>query len=467
MYDLLVKNGKLVTPDRIYEADIVIQDGKYAGFLTAGSVVEAKEVVDANGGYVFSGIIDCHAHLNEPGFEYREEFETGSRAAAVAGCTCLIDMPLNNDPSLINKEIFDLKMSRIGAHSAVDFALWGGIVGDYDESPESIKHNVEDLVDLHKCGVAAFKAFTCPTGPIFPPVNMGIVRKALEKLKPYNALSGFHCEEFGMVKEAERDAQAKENRSRDEQIRDFLDAHDVWTELIATKNILDLVRATGGRAHICHVSHPMVAEEVKKAIAEGLPVSAETCPHYLGFTEDLVFEKGVPAKCTPPMRKQGDMEKLWDYVLDGTLSCIGSDHSPAADEEKDNATKSIWSAWGGLNAIQFFLPIMFDLVVNKKELSPTLIAKTMCYNPAKVFGLYGKKGGFELGFDGDIVIVDPNKEWKCVQEELFTKGHISCFDGLEGKGAPTHTIIRGKVVAENGKYNEDAIGYGEFVPVGK
>lgn len=199
MYDLVITNGKLVTPDRIYEADIAVKDGVYAAFLAKGSQAAAKEVIDAKGCYIYPGIIDCHAHLNEPGFEYREDFETGSRAAAAAGCTCLIDMPLNNDPSLMNKEIFDLKMGRISKHSYVDFALWGGIVGDYDNQPGSVKNNMADLVDLHKCGVAAFKGFTCPNGDLFPTVNMGNVRKALEILKPYGALCGFHCEEFGQV----------------------------------------------------------------------------------------------------------------------------------------------------------------------------------------------------------------------------------------------------------------------------
>ncbi len=228
MYDLLVKNGKLVTPDRIYEADIAVQDGKYAAFLAKGTEAEAKEVIDAKGCYVFPGIIDCHAHLNEPGFEYREDFETGSRAAVVAGCTCLIDMPLNNDPSLMNKEIFDLKMSKISKHSLVDYALWGGLVGDYDDSPDSVKNNMKDLVDLHNCGVAAFKGFTCPNGDLFPTVNLGNVRKALEILKPYNALCGFHCEEYGQVLEREKEMKAKEGRTNEEKIRDFLDSHDVW-----------------------------------------------------------------------------------------------------------------------------------------------------------------------------------------------------------------------------------------------
>ena len=157
MYDLLIKNGRLVTPDRIFEAEIAIQDGKYAAFLTPGTEVDAKEVIDAEGNLVFPGIIDCHAHLNEPGFEYREDFETGSRAAVAAGCTTLIDMPLNNDPSLMNKEIFDMKMGKISKHSYVDFGLWGGLVGDFDDAPDSVKNNMADLEDLQKLGVAALR----------------------------------------------------------------------------------------------------------------------------------------------------------------------------------------------------------------------------------------------------------------------------------------------------------------------
>lgn len=463
MYDLLIKNGRLVTRDRIFQADIGISNGKYAAFLAPGSGVEAKKTIDATGKLVFPGIIDCHAHLNEPGFEYREDFETGSRAAVTAGCTTLIDMPLNNDPSLMNKKIFDLKLGRISRHSYVDFGLWGGLVGDFDDKPDSVKNNMADLVDLEKCGVAAFKGFTCPNGPLFPTVNLGNIRKALEILKPYNALCGFHCEEYGQVFEREKEYKAMEGLTREQKIRAFLDAHDVWTEYVATKNVIDMARATGGRVHICHVSHPMVAQVVKDAQHEGLPVTAETCPHYLALTEDIVFEKGAPAKCTPPMRKQEDVDRLWDYVLDGTLSCVGSDHSPAADEEKDNSTRDIWKAWGGLNSISIFLPMMYDLVVNQKHLSPTLIANVMDYNPAKIFGFYGRKGAFELGFDADAVLLDPEKTWKCEQDKLYTKGHVSVFDGFTGKGTPTCTIIRGRVVAENGRYLDEAKGYGTYI----
>ncbi|WP_237052289.1 amidohydrolase family protein [Mannheimia granulomatis] len=128
MYDLIVKNGQLVTPDRIYPATIAVKEGKFAAFFSPDIEVQAKEVIDAQGNFVYPGIIDCHAHLNEPGFDYREDFETGSRAAVAAGCTTLIDMPLNNDPSLINKDVFKLKHANVSKHSFIDFALWGGLL---------------------------------------------------------------------------------------------------------------------------------------------------------------------------------------------------------------------------------------------------------------------------------------------------------------------------------------------------
>ncbi|MFM1524407.1 MULTISPECIES: allantoinase AllB [Helcococcus] len=464
MYDLVIKNGKLVGTEKIYEADIAIKDGKYAAFLEKGSNVEADKVIDANGNLVYPGIIDCHAHMNEVGFEHREDFETGSRAAVSGGITTLIDMPLNNDPALINAKIFDIKQAAISKHSYIDYGLWGGLVGDYDDSPESIKSNVNDLVDLQKKGVNSFKGFLCPNGDLFPAVNLGNIRKSLEILKPYDAVSGFHCEDYTLILERTKEAKKKApNRNREEKISDFLEVHDVWAEYVAVQNVLALSKATGGRVHIVHISHPMVAELVKKAQQEGVNVTAETCPHYLGFTEDLVYELGAPAKCTPPLRTNEAKEKLWDYVIDGTLSCIGSDHSPAMDEEKDDSKLDIWQAWGGLNAIQYFFPMVFDMFVNKKGLSPTMISKVCGVNPAKIFGLYGRKGEFQIGFDGDIVIVDPEKEWKIEQEKLFTKGHVTCFNGVTGKGFPTHTIIRGKLVAKDGKYLEEAKGYGQFI----
>lgn len=449
MLDLVITNGNLVTHERIFPADIGIKDGKYAAFCAPGTAPEAAATTDAAGKFVFPGIIDCHAHLNEPGFEYREDFATGTRAAAAGGTTTVFDMPLNQEPPLVSRAIFNKKSGLIGPKAVIDYALWGGMV-DY---------NLNDLADLHACGVAAFKAFVCPMGTSsFTSVHMGQARTGMNILKPRGAMTGFHCEEYGLVLEAEARALAEGRNGID----DFLAAHDVFCEYVATRNVIDLCRETGAKTYICHVSHPSVAQLVKDAIHEGLPIVGETCPHYLGFTEDLVRDVGAPAKCTPPMRSAEARDALWAYVLDGTLSCVGSDHSPAADEEKDNATKNIWQAWGGLNAIQFFLPMMFDLVVHRKGLSPTWISRLMDYNPARVFGLYGRKGAFELGFDGDAVIVDPDAAWKVAGKDLLTKGHVTAFEGVSGRGRATEVFVRGALAAKNGEC-VGKHGYGEYV----
>ncbi|KDR96307.1 allantoinase [Peptoclostridium litorale DSM 5388] len=449
MLDLLIKNGRLVEKDRIYEANIGIKDGKFEVITNPERMLEAAETVDARGNYVFPGIIDCHAHINEPGFTWREDFETGTRAAAVGGTTTLIDMPLNNEPPLTDTDTFERKQELASKKAVVDYSFWGGLVND----------NLKDLEPLAQKGVAAFKAFVCPMGEsVFTSVNMGQVQEALKILKPQQVISGFHCEEYGIIQENVARAKAEGKNS----VRDFLNAHSVLSEYIAAKNIIDISRETGGRVHICHVSHPSVAQIVKDAIHEGLNVTAETCPHYLGFTEDLVIEKGAPAKCTPPLRTKESAEKLWDYVLDGTLSCIGSDHSPADEKEKSNEINTIWTAWGGLNAIQFLLPMMFDMAVHKRGYSPTLLNRTLCYNPAKLFKLYGRKGAFGIGFDADVVIVDPDREWEITKESLMTKNKVSAFEGVKGRGCPTHTFVRGKLVAENGMY-KDMFGHGEYI----
>jgi len=449
---MLIKNARAVTFDSIQMMDIGIRDGKYVGFYECGSSPEADTVIDAEGKYVFPGIIDCHAHFEDPGWTYREDFATGTKAAAAGGLTTIIDMPLDNDPAPVDPSGLEAKKAIIADKAYVDYGLYGAVCG----------YNKDDLVPLTKQGIACFKGFIRPrssmtVGP-FNGVESGEVRDALYALKGSGGVCCFHCEDDPMVTYDMK--RLKENGTGTYQ--DFLDAHTVLSEVLSVMQAVEIARDTGGKLHICHVSHPKVAEVVKKAIQDGVDVSAETCPHYLGFSEDIFEEKGILAKGTPPIRDREAMEKLWDYVLDGTLSCIGSDHSPAAIEEKDPEKTTIWTAWGGMNSIQVFVARMFDLAVSKRGLSPELIARTMCYEPARRFGLYGKKGDFKIGFDGDIVIIDPEKEWTCSNDELYTMHHNSVYDGISGKGAPVVTIVRGKVVAQDGEVIGEQ-GYGNFI----
>lgn len=437
MFDLAIINGKIVGMDTILNANIYIINGKISAITEERLDIESRSIIDATNKLIFPGGIDTHAHLNDPGYDWREDFIHGSSAAAAGGITTIIDMPLQNEPALISNHIFEAKEKHLKDKSIVDYTFWGGLVDD----------NLIELKGLCETGAVAIKAFIGPVSSDYSSVNMGIVREAMRITMPLGIRLGFHCEDYSIIKMNEKIAIENNKLTR----RDFIDSRPIIAEILATKNIIDLARDTGAKVHICHVSHPEVAEEIKKAIEEGIDVTAETCSHYLLFTEKNLLEKGTIFKCAPPLRNEQDKEKLWNYVIDGTLSCIASDHSPCTAEEKLEEDHNIFGAWGGISGIQSTFQIMFDQVVNKRNLCPTILTKCLAHGPAKAFGLYPKKGLIGIGADGDLVIVAPNKNWEITSESLFYKNKISAFVGEKGKGMPITTISRGKIVYDNGK----------------
>lgn len=448
MFDLIVKNGQVVTSQRIYKADICIKDGKISAIVAPESDLEANKVIDAGGKYIFPGAIDTHAHLNDPGYTWREDYEHGTAAAAVGGITTIIDMPLQNEPALTDGKIFDDKYKAVSPNAYVDYCFWGGLV-DY---------NLSSLVELDGKGCVAFKSFIGPVSPDYVSLTMGQVREALEILKTVDARAGFHCEDFSIIKWEEGRAMRKENQTWE----DFLNSRPLMAEIMATKNVIDLAKEIGTKIHICHVSHPEVAKIIQKAQQEGVDVTGETCSHYLTFNRDDVIKNGSLFKCAPPLREKDAIEEMWKYVDNGTLSCVSSDHSPCALEEKDEKAHGIFGAWGGISGIQNVMQVTFSEGVVKRGYSPTILARTLSEGPAKAFRLYGRKGAIEVGFDADIVILDPEKEWEITPESLKYVNKISAFVGLKGKGLPVCTILRGEVVAEeNNVIGKN--GYGQLI----
>lgn len=450
MFDLLIKNGSVVGLDKIVIKHIYIKDEKISVISDELIDVEVKEEIDAKDMMIFPGAIDTHAHLNDPGYNWREDYIHGSKAAAAGGITTIIDMPLQNEPALTSEDIFKAKEYYLKDKSIVDFAFWGGLVDN----------NLEKIKGLNDCGVVALKAFIGPVSADYSSVNMGLIREAMKRAAEMNLILGFHCEDFSIIKMGEKVAMDNEDISR----RAFLDSRPVVAELIATKNIIDLAKETGAKVHICHVSHPEVAEEIRKAINQGINITAETCSHYLLFTEDDLLENGSIFKCAPPLRSFEAKEKLWEYVVDGTLSCVASDHSPCADYEKAGDRHNIFEAWGGISGLQSTFQILYDQAVNKRGLSPTLLARVLSYGPSVAFGLYPKKGSLDIGADADIVILDPEKEWEITTDSLFYVNKISAFIGQKGRGLPIKTIVRGNVVFDHGEIKVKP-GYGNLTKV--
>ena len=434
MYDLLIKNGKIVTADAITEGGVAVKDGKIAAVLEAGVEPEAAKVIDAGGKYIFPGAIDTHAHLNDPGYEWREDYEHGTAAAALGGYTTVIDMPLQNEPCMTNAETFDFKENKVSPNAYLD-----------------------------EKGCVSFKSFIGPVSPDYESLSYGQALEAMDIIKEFDGRAGFHCEDYSIIKNQEK--RMKEAGRND--WKAYLESRPVVAEIVATDAIIELAKATGCKAHICHVSHPAVAKKIKAAQDEGYDITAETCTHYLTFTDEDVIKNGPLFKCAPILQPKEAVEEMWEYVKAGVFSGIASDHSPCSYDEKyneilGNKIETVFDVWGGCSGIQSGFQAAFSEGVVKRGVCPTVLANSMSVQPAKAFGIYGKKGDIKPGFDADLLIVDPDKEWEITSESLKYVNKISAFVGLKGKGLPVYTIVRGQVVAEDGESGGEK-GYGNLV----
>ncbi len=446
--DKAVNNVRIVTSDKIIYGSVGIKGEKIAE-IREGKELNAEIIINGKDKYLFPGIIDNHVHLNDPGYTWREDFLHGTSAAAIGGVTTLVDMPMQNEPAVSNSDIYARKAETLSTKGVVDYSFWGALV-DY---------NFSDLEGLRKCGVKAFKSFMSPVGSDYTSLGNGQIREALKILRELDGIGGFHCEDYDIIAYEESKA-INEGRLS---IKDYLKARPVAAELIATKNVIDLAKEQGANIHICHVSHGKIADIIKRAKEENVNITSETCPHYLVFSAEDVIKKGLIYKCSPPIREKENIDSMWEAVRDGTLDCIVSDHSPSRIDEKD-AELGAFKAWGGISGLQTGLQVVFHEGVNNRHLSPTFIARTMAENPAKIFGFGDKKGKIKIGYDADMVLLDPDALWKIKENDLAYLNKFSAFCGLEGKGLPIMTLVRGKVVAEYGNIKVDG-GYGRLIKV--
>lgn len=435
MYDLILKHAVLVTDSAVFPGAVGVKDGKIAAI---GEVADdGAPCIDVRGQYLFPGLIDCHVHFNQPGFDSRETFDCASSAAAVGGVTTVLDMPLNNRPATSTAARMEAKKQLIAGHSWVDYALYGAL----------FPACYGDLAEMHAHGAVAFKGFTCDDSALFPMQPVEALPRAFAALKPFDGLAALHCEDDVMCTRLAQEKIAAGHTAR----RDYLDSRPPEAEVRAVRAALAAAEQSGARLHICHVSHPDAAQLIREAKARGVRVTAETCPQYLLLTEQDVLTRGMVCKCSPPMRTAEARDRLWDYLLDGTIDCLCSDHSPAPVEEKDESgPRGAFGAWGGLSGVQTTVMSMFDAIVHQKGASPCVLAQKMGSRPAEIFGLDRQKGRLAVGMDADFTCIDPERSWEIRPEDMRYKHKLTPFAGCRGRGAVTLTVLRGSVVYRDG-----------------
>lgn len=435
-YDVIIKNGNVVFGDGIKQVSIAVKDGIIEE-ISDQIDTEANVVWNAEGQYVFPGMIDVHVHFNEPGREDWEGFTTGSYMLAAGGCTTYFDMPLNGIPSTIDVPSL-IEKAKIGeTKSFIDFGLWGGLVPG----------NEQDLAPLAENGVVGFKAFLSPSGnKEFEAVDDYTLLQGMKIIAGLKKILALHAEDGPMVQFLQREKEQSGLYSPD----DYLQSRPVAAEWLAVRKAIAYAEITGCSLHFVHISSQEAVEEIQDAKKRGLDVTLETCPHYLLFHHEHVRGMGAVAKCAPPLREPFQQKKLIDLLLADQFDFVSSDHSPSPLELKKNLSNNFFQVWGGISGGQFTLMAMIELALKYNIPFPKMI-KWTSERPAKRFGLYPQKGNIAKGADADLVVISLKESYTVKEENLYSKHKHSIYLNHTFPCKIIATFNRGKLIYNEGK----------------
>jgi len=446
--DTAIVGGVVATHTGVFPATVVIADGRVSALLDPGERPKADEVIEAADRLIFPGCVDPHVHFNEPGRTHWEGFETGTMSAAAGGVTTVIEMPLNANPPTTDARALAAKREAITGKAAVDYALWGGLVTD----------NVDALEGLRRSGVAGYKAFTVETGTEFARADDGVLWEGMKSIAAWDGVLGVHAENNDLAARLRAGLEGAGRRD----MRAWGESRPPEVELEAIQRVLLLARSAGCRLHIVHLSTPDGGAAIAEARDAGQRVTAETCPHYLLLDEEAACRLGPVAKCAPPVRSRAAVEALWRQVLDGTIDCIASDHSPCPPEEKARGAGNVWAAWGGITGVQTLLPLMLWEGVRGRGLALERLVALVSTNAARIFGLFPRKGTLCPGADADVAIVDPNREWTLSADRLLYRHPQTPYLGWRITGWVERVLVRGRTVYREGEILTRP-GHGEFL----
>ena len=428
------RSDAIVTPDRVTAGALLVEGERIVGVCGAGEIPLGAQLVDLGRMAILPGLVDSHVHINEPGRGEWEGFATATRAAAAGGYTTLVDMPLNGLPETTSVAALQAKRAAAEGVCSVDWAAWGGCVSDSHTA-----HGQERLQSLTEAGVCGFKCFLIYPGcEGFTMVNRAELVGALPAIVRTGLPLLVHAELEGPIAAAAEGLKGADWTK----YSTYLASRPDEAELEAVRMLLELCREYRFRLHIVHLATALALAELKAARAEGLPVTVETCPHYLYFAAEEIPDGSTLHKCAPPVRGRENREALWAGLRDGTIDLVATDHSPCPPVMKRMEEGRFDLAWGGIASLSVALPVMWTRA-QQRGFALVDLARWMGSEPAKLAGLDDRAGVLAVGRQATFVVFDPEAEWTIETSDLYFRHQISPYVGERVKGRVVKTFLRG------------------------